>query len=118
VAAALALAEHAGALSTGIDGLRPMGYCCTIIRCVRIEFTQVSRRHKVGRLRARQVVNAPLVVVELGARHGRLPRVLFLGDDATGRPLEVIAVHEGDRLVVIHVMDLRPKYRLLYERGR
>jgi hypothetical protein len=44
-------------------------------------------------------------------------RLLFLGDDATGRALEVIAVEERDRLVVIHAMDLRAKFRRLYEEG-
>ena len=43
----------------------------------------------------------------------RQPDVLvYLGDDETGRPLEVVAVvlDDGD-LLVIHVMDMRQKFR-------
>jgi hypothetical protein len=44
---------------------------------------------------------------------------MFLGDDDTGRALEVGAVEIGeDRLLVIHVMDLREKYRGPYEKGK
>lgn len=45
-------------------------------------------------------------------------RVLVLGDDATGRALEVIAIEEEGRLIVIHAMDLRRKYQHLYEAGK
>ena len=43
-------------------------------------------------------------------------RLVFLGDDGHGVPLEVVAVanHEGD-LRVIHAMKLRPKYQREYE---
>ncbi|MBA3807425.1 MAG: hypothetical protein H0X28_03380 [Solirubrobacterales bacterium] len=46
-------------------------------------------------------------------------RLVCLGDDATGRPLEVIAV-EGrkDELIVIHAMELRNKYRSQYEEAK
>jgi hypothetical protein len=45
--------------------------------------------------------------------------VMFLGDDDTGRALEVGAVEASeDLLVVIHVMDLREKFRGSYERGK
>ena len=44
---------------------------------------------------------------------------MFLGDDDTGRALEVgaVEVHE-DLLLVIHVMDLREKFRGSYEQGK
>ncbi len=46
-------------------------------------------------------------------------RLVFLGDDHTGRALEVMAVElDGGDLLVIHAMDLRDKYRQLYEEGR
>lgn len=60
----------------------------------------------------------PVTVVRLEAEDEPRVRVLFLGDDASGRALEVIAVEEVDRLVVIHAMDLRPKFRRLYEEGK
>jgi hypothetical protein len=42
-------------------------------------------------------------------------RLMFLGDDAYGVPLEVMAVadHAGE-LRVIHAMKLRPKYQREY----
>lgn len=84
---------------------------------VDIEFTQSARRHKVGRGRIRQVLADPVAVVRIEEESGPRVRLLFLGDDATGRALEVIAVEERDRLVVIHAMDLRAKFRRLYEEG-
>ena len=60
----------------------------------------------------------PVTVVRLEADDEPRVRVLLLGDDASGRALEVIAVEEVDRLVVIHAMDLRPKFRRLYEEGK
>lgn len=35
-----------------------------------------------------------------------------------GRVLEVIAVNDRGVLLIIHAMDLRSKYRNLYEEGR
>ncbi len=47
------------------------------------------------------------------------PRFVYLGDDADGRPLEVLAVEVSDgRLVVIHAMLLRNKYKLRYEEAK
>lgn len=60
----------------------------------------------------------PVAVLRIEEENDPRVRVLYLGDDATGRPLEVIAVEESDRLVVIHAMDLRDKFRTLYEEGK
>ena len=43
--------------------------------------------------------------------------MLILGGDDTGRALKVIAVEEDEVFVVIHAMDLRQKFRALYEEG-
>ena len=43
-------------------------------------------------------------------------RLVFLGDDAKGTTLEVMAVElEGGSLLVIHAMPLRDRYRKQYE---
>jgi hypothetical protein len=85
---------------------------------VPVAFTQSSRRHKIGRARVRQVLADPVVVVRIEEPHDPRVRMLYLGDDVSGRALEVIAVEESDRLVVIHAMDLRDKFRKLYEEGK
>jgi hypothetical protein len=46
-------------------------------------------------------------------------RLLFLGDDQEGAALEVMAVElQGGELHVIHVMDLRERYRPQYEEAK
>jgi len=46
-------------------------------------------------------------------------RILYLGDDEEGVPLEVMAVElSGDDLYVIHAMPLRAKYRPQYEEAK
>lgn len=46
-------------------------------------------------------------------------RVVFVGDDLEGVALEVIAVEqEEDEFAVIHAMDLRSRFRGLYEEAR
>lgn len=85
---------------------------------MQIEFTQASRRHKVGRARVRQVLAKPVAMQTVGESGEGRPLTLYVGDDLTGRALEVIVVEESERLVVIHAMDLRPKFRPIYEQGR
>lgn len=83
----------------------------------RVEFTQSARRHKVGRARVQQVLADPVVVVRIEEDHDPRIRLLVLGTDASGRALEVIAIQEIGCLLVIHAMDLRQKFRALYEEG-
>jgi hypothetical protein len=46
-------------------------------------------------------------------------RLVLLGDDASGVSIEVIAVEpSSDSLLVIHAMDLRPRFRSMYEEVR
>ena len=46
-------------------------------------------------------------------------RILYLGDDADGVALEVMAVElSGNALCVIHAMPLRAKYRPQYEEAK
>ncbi len=38
-------------------------------------------------------------------------RLVFLGDDQNGVPLEVVAIETDDGVLVIHAMKIRAKYR-------
>jgi hypothetical protein len=52
-------------------------------------------------------------------RMAKAPRLVFLGEDSAGVSLEVIAVRTNRaNLMVIHAMNLRPRYRPLYEEVR
>jgi len=85
---------------------------------VEVEFATSARRHRVGKARALHVIRNPRVQFVVRDPAGRDDRLVFLGDDQTGRALEVMAVALSDgRLYVIHVMDLRAKYRTAYEQG-
>ena len=65
----------------------------------------------------RQVLADPVAEAVLPGS-GLQERLVFLGDDASGRVLEVMAVRTDRGLLVIHAMDLRPKWRKLYEEGK
>lgn len=82
---------------------------------VEITFARSARRHKIGRARACYVIEQPYVIIRQPAPEGsplQDDRLVYLGDDHTGRALEVVAVETGeDSLHVIHVMDLRDKYQ-------
>lgn len=78
-----------------------------------IGFARSSRRHRIGRARVLAVLAASPLVDITTEGHVR-PRVLAVGSDWTGRLLEVVAVVEDDRLVVIHAMDARPKLIRMY----
>ncbi len=86
-------------------------------RSVKLRFTKSARKHKIGRARAVYVIEQPFAVVTV-ARPGAVEILMHLGDDETGRSFEVGVVQEDDTFVVIHVMDLREKYRTAYEAGK
>jgi hypothetical protein len=85
---------------------------------MRIEFARSARRHRVGRARARHVIANPVVEVTVPDEDGRDDRLVYLGDDPAGRALEVMAVPIQAGILVIHVMDLRPKWQQRYEEGK
>jgi hypothetical protein len=66
------------------------------------------------------VVEHSGLVFRLPPPSGQLDeRLVFLGDDADGVALEVMAVElEGGDLYVIHAMDLRERYRPQYEEAK
>lgn len=81
-----------------------------------IRFSRSASRHAIAADRARFVVdNCSCPLFPPG--HGDRDLVVFLGPDARGVPLEVIAVEldDGD-LLVIHAMKLRERFRNDYAR--
>lgn len=96
---------------------------------MRISWTHASRLHGVARRDARYVVaHCGLVFLQPGPAGSPVPedRFVYLGDDPSGKALDVIGVdmdaEDGEQhLRVIHVMEVRAKYRSQYEeagRGR
>lgn len=83
----------------------------------RVAFTQSARKHKIGRARVLHVLANPVVVDRIEESGSPRVRLLIPGADHTGRVIEVVAVQEDDMLVVIHAMDIRLKFRALYEEG-
>ena len=84
----------------------------------RVEFTQSARKHKIGRARVLEVLANPVVALPGDPVPGLPPRLLILGEDQSGRALDVVIVVETDRLVVVHAMDLRAKFRPAFQRGQ
>jgi hypothetical protein len=72
-----------------------------------VGFTQSARRHRIGRARVMSVL-ATTPFVNISTVQAKRARLLFVGRDWTGRLLEVIAVMEEHRVVIIHAMDARP----------
>ena len=83
-----------------------------------IEFAQSARKHRIGRARVRQVLADPVAQAVLPRDSGRQERLVFVGDDESGRALEAMAALTDRGLRVIHAMDLRPKWRTLYEEAK
>ncbi len=86
---------------------------------MRLRFTQAARKHKIGKSRVRHVIDNPLVVFRIPAPDAYSDdRTLYLGDDGSGRALEVLTVPIEDGELVIHAMDLRAKYRFGYDAAK
>jgi hypothetical protein len=73
-------------------------------------FAQSSRRHRIGRARARYVIEHGyhFVVPAAGDRDEQLT---WVGEDDRGLELEVIAIEKPDCILVIHVMPLALRRR-------
>jgi hypothetical protein len=86
----------------------------------RVCFARAATRHRVSKDSVRHVIANHRIHFEepppLGSPGPRSMRLVYLGDDADGQPLEVMAIElpTGD-LLVIHAMPLRAKYRRQYE---
>jgi hypothetical protein len=90
----------------------------------RIRWARSATKHRVSRRRIRHALEHCLAILEEEPAAGSHPRpretrLIFLGEDPSGSTLEVIAVETAqDNLMVIHAMDLRPRYRSTYEEVR
>lgn len=89
----------------------------------RLKWTRSATKHRISRVRIRHALeNCTLVFKEAPpSNHPSATdtRLVFLGRDAAGMALEVIAVEsEGANLLVIHAMKLRPQYRNVYAEVR
>jgi hypothetical protein len=89
----------------------------------RLRWARSATKHRISRRRIRHVMEHCLLILEErpppGHPQARDDRLIFLGVDPAGIPLEVIAVEtDAANLLVIHAMRLRPRYRKTYEEVR
>lgn len=89
----------------------------------RITFARSATKHRISRERSLYVIeHCGLQLVNRYRRrlHSDISqRVVFLGDDLEGVALEVVAVEEEEEeFAVIHAMNMRKRFRGLYEEAR
>lgn len=88
-----------------------------------LRWARAATKHRISRDRSRYVIE------HCGLRFEQRPpddapagisvRLVFLGEDAKGTALEVMAVElDDDSLLVIHAMPLRNRYRKQYEEAK
>jgi hypothetical protein len=84
-----------------------------------VRFARAATRHRVSKDRIRHVIaNFHLRFEEPPPAGGRAraTRIVYLGEDAQGQVLEVMAVEaDNHEMLVIHAMPLREEYRKKYE---
>ncbi len=88
-----------------------------------LRWARSATRHRIARERSRYVIEHCGLRFEQpppsGAPAGADLRLVYLGDDADGVALEVMAVElEDGSLLVIHAMALRDRYRAQYEEAK
>ncbi len=71
-----------------------------------VRFTASAAKHGATEEAITHVIDHAVVGIRLSAE-----RILFLGPDAGGRVLEVIAAEVDDGLLVFHAMPISAKYR-------
>ena len=86
-----------------------------------IKHTRSATRHRISRQRSRYVVETTSVIFAEDAPDGSAlgdQRLVFLGPDADGELLEVMAIEtDDDGLLVIHAQPIRARYLKLLEGG-
>lgn len=74
--------------------------------------TASARRHNISKARREQVIRNAERVVHAGySPHTGRPVHMVIGRDDDGAELEVGVVYENGRIVIVHAMELREKYR-------
>jgi hypothetical protein len=93
------------------------------VESVGVRFARSATKHRVSKDSIRYVIAQCGLRFKESAPGGDAEvqdlRLVYLGDDAEGHQLEIIAVElsEGD-LLVIHAMALRNKYQAQYEEAK
>lgn len=88
-----------------------------------LKWARAATKHRISRERSRHVIEHCGLRFDQeppgDSAEGTSPRLVFLGDDADGIALEVMAVElEDGSLLVIHAMALRDRYREQYEEAK
>jgi|SRR3954451_20898306 len=85
-----------------------------------IRFARSATRHRISRERSLHVIErCGFQVIDRNRLKDPDQHVLFLGDDLEGVALEVLTAEaEQEEFTVILAMNLRPKFRELYEEAR
>ncbi len=79
---------------------------------MKVKFSKSARKHRIGKQRVREVIAdyEPTAYFEDGKM-----KLRWVGKDARGLELEIVAVVEEELTVVIHVMPYSFKRRRGYE---
>jgi hypothetical protein len=90
---------------------------------VNLQWARAATKHRISRERSRYVIEHCALRFEqdppADASVGANSRLVFLGDDAEGIALEVMAIELDDEsLLVIHSMSLRERYQKQYEEAK
>lgn len=88
-----------------------------------LKWARSATRHRISRERSRYVIEHCGLRFEqrppAGAAAHADPRLVYLGDDAAGVALEVMAIElEDGSLLVIHAMSMRDRYREQYQEAK
>ncbi len=86
-----------------------------------VRFTSAAHKHGISEERVTYVLRHPLGVFDEPASvdpKWETDRLLVLGDDPRGVPLEIVGIELDDgAFLVMHAMKLRSTYQSLYERA-